>query len=390
MRKHGSQSGTVMVKDINPGSGNSTPNSMEALNDLVFFRADDGSHGQELWKSDATELGTVMVKDITTSALGSRPSGMTASNGVIFFNAYTPETGRELWKSDGTQAGTQLILDIRPGTAGSGPTGITGINGLIFFQANDGTHGVKPWKSNGTAPGTLMVKDINPNDADSNLESFISWANRLYFTADDGTHRKELWALDMQNQPPSADAAGPYAGVEGSAIALSGSVVDDDNVITVKWIASSPVCAFSNPEALLTHVTCGDNGVFSITLEVRDWWNAPATDQATVTLTNAPPQNMVLNFAPSPAFLGSPVTAGVQFNDPGSADVHAGAIHWGEGPAQNMTVDQAANLATASHVYTAFGRYTVQVTITDDDGASAQVTDVIVARAGVFLPVMKQ
>ncbi len=53
-----------MVKDINPAWIDSLPFSLTEVNGTLFFTADDGMNGSELWKSDGTEAGTVMVKDI--------------------------------------------------------------------------------------------------------------------------------------------------------------------------------------------------------------------------------------------------------------------------------------------------------------------------------------
>ena len=51
-----------------------SPAALEApdVNGTLFFAADDGGHGRELWKSDGTAAGTVLVKDINP---GSRPRG---------------------------------------------------------------------------------------------------------------------------------------------------------------------------------------------------------------------------------------------------------------------------------------------------------------------------
>src|SRR5262249_33193541 len=45
----GTEEGTVLVADINPDRGSSLPHSFTGVNGLVFFAANDGAHGDELW-----------------------------------------------------------------------------------------------------------------------------------------------------------------------------------------------------------------------------------------------------------------------------------------------------------------------------------------------------
>ena len=53
-----------LVKDINPGADSSSPIELTAVNGVLLFSADDGTHRTELWISDATMAGTALLRDI--------------------------------------------------------------------------------------------------------------------------------------------------------------------------------------------------------------------------------------------------------------------------------------------------------------------------------------
>jgi ELWxxDGT repeat protein len=96
---------------------------------MLYFLADDGLSGPELWKTDGTDSGTIRVKDIRAGRNGSIPRDLTTVGSSLYFTANNGTTGRELWETDGTQGGTFLI-DIRPGILGSEPEYLTSIGSL--------------------------------------------------------------------------------------------------------------------------------------------------------------------------------------------------------------------------------------------------------------------
>jgi ELWxxDGT repeat protein len=189
----------TMVLNINPTAGvGSSPTELTNVNGTLFFRADDGTNGFELWKSDGTSA--TMVSNINpTAGQGSGPVWLTNVNGTLFLVASDGTDGFELWKSDGTMA--TMVADINP-TAGTGsePEDLTDVNGTLFFAANDGTNGTELWKSNGGplgAGGTEMVADINPTAGTGSSPSQFAEVNgTLFFQADDGTNGLELWKSD--------------------------------------------------------------------------------------------------------------------------------------------------------------------------------------------------
>ena len=96
-----------MVKDIRAG-GDSYPGTLTALGSTLYFRANDGTSGYELWKSDGTTAGTVMVKDISPS-FGSNAEYFKTFGNLLYFMANDGVNGTEMYLSDGTAAGTMRI-----------------------------------------------------------------------------------------------------------------------------------------------------------------------------------------------------------------------------------------------------------------------------------------
>ncbi|MBI9062029.1 MAG: T9SS type A sorting domain-containing protein [Marinilabiliaceae bacterium] len=250
-RTDGTTEGTYMIKDINPGvdqfdSPNSShPEYFNSFGDHVYFRAYDGVHGIELWRTDGTEAGTVMVKDINNGGSGSlavtSPQFGVYKGELYFMAEGSRAAGSELWKTDGTEAGTVLVKDINPGDrSGSNPNQFVVYEDLLYFTATpsygfkeiwytDGTaegtrrlsslpnsetprperlvvlndllifianlnNGFEMWRSDGTSQGTYELKDINTSGGSvSSDKEFVEYKGELYFKARSVEYGDELW-----------------------------------------------------------------------------------------------------------------------------------------------------------------------------------------------------
>jgi len=132
-----------------------------AIGTQIFFPANDGQSGLELWTSDGTAAGTHLVADISAAIGDSYPCFLTVLGNHVFFSAVGP-AGNELWSTDGSTSGTVQVADIAPGPLSSDPASLMVFNGALYFAADDGVHGRELWKSDGSAVGTVLVADVVP------------------------------------------------------------------------------------------------------------------------------------------------------------------------------------------------------------------------------------
>ena len=184
-----------MVKDILPGIASPTsPRNFVSMGGNLYFTADDGTHGEELWRSDGTLGGTYMVKDITppeTSISGGQVvtinhgtsfGEIVAGDNKVFFSAWnTSNPVGELHVTDGTSLGTKMVTDLfrcdpvfipQFGVDYHGvnsimvvPSSVWGFDRAYFsgFECDPtsvGVLGEEPFTSDGTASGTVMLSDL--------------------------------------------------------------------------------------------------------------------------------------------------------------------------------------------------------------------------------------
>lgn len=276
-----------LLKDVNVGTGDGVQ-QLNVVNDLLFFQGNDGIHGSEHWWTDGTTAGTVMLKDLkpgtamgyggmafyfngkyyvpgfdtASGGYGLLVSDLTASgthlfkdfsvvgqpasaqkvfemngkmflstrdtvanqnrlyvsdgtvnnthlvkngsffvgnyflvmNGAVYFSG-TTEVGIDapysLWRSDGTEPNTALVKQFE------GCARYTKLNNSQFiFNAGSEYFGNEVWISNGTPVGTQLLKDCQPWDTDGNPSGFKLWNNKVYFIADGSQNGINLWSTD--------------------------------------------------------------------------------------------------------------------------------------------------------------------------------------------------
>jgi ELWxxDGT repeat protein len=125
-KSDGTAEGTILVKDIVPGIGESRPGNYPgyflASGTIIYFGAIDSTYGLELWRSDGTESGTLLVKDINPGRADSHIWWATIVGDSLYFSVNDGTHGVELWKSNGTESSTMMVKDINPGSANSMPS----------------------------------------------------------------------------------------------------------------------------------------------------------------------------------------------------------------------------------------------------------------------------
>lgn len=193
-KSDGAALGTTRVKNIHPVNGVEAIGQIYGLfptDNYLFFPADDNVHGRELWRSDGTEAGTVMALDLDPGLPGSINQMIASTSDKVFFSRYQ-NNEFVIYASDGTAAGTVNLQQ-----KGQLPAHIV-VNNKLIFTSHDNTNFWAIWQSDGTLAGTTLLADVDGAlDQLNSPSQFASVNGALFFRANDGVHGNELWKMDL-------------------------------------------------------------------------------------------------------------------------------------------------------------------------------------------------
>ena len=184
----------VLLKDINPGSGSSTPSGfMFVSNNRAIFTANDSAATPtHLWTTNGTPAGTEALyqpSPVSGSSVALQVRGVVGGKACFFLSGTGIAEGGELWITDGTTLGTSVV-DANPGPGSSQVLSFAVVNNKAYFKyRTDGDYYL--WETDGTVLGTKktadMAKTTNGSSFGTQITSTLStksWEyvnNRIYF-----------------------------------------------------------------------------------------------------------------------------------------------------------------------------------------------------------------
>ena len=293
----GTSGGTIIVKDINPETSSNFPpgpfvSGKSSItygtqmipryiihNNTLYFGADNGANGRELWKSDGTEAGTVLIKDLspgTFTPVNGNLQGISTDpysfyvfqNNIVFTGATAPNIYGNtnfihLFKTDGTSAGTTMIKNDVRGLLSydyNVPMSYAVLNNNLYFSGKDQPNSLihptynepltgefnEIWVSDGTSTGTKQLKNLVKGWQVLNPMNFYAWNGSLYFSMY-GAISPNIFVTPTESEPwkftpavcTNPAPAGPLATAPTILASYPATIKANGCLGIVKWYAAA-------------------------------------------------------------------------------------------------------------------------------------------------------
>lgn len=186
---------TALIADINPGIKKTTPASFLTSADKLYFSAAFAAYGRELYSYNGTDTPVRLTDLVADTADGVYPADMAWYRNRIVFSGRNAGTGWELFAYDTASAHAAMISDLYPGASSGGPAQFTLVDTMLCFTAAHAAAGQELWQYDGVHPPQLAA-DIAGGPNGSNPTGLTVFNSRLYMNARNLNSGYELFVLD--------------------------------------------------------------------------------------------------------------------------------------------------------------------------------------------------
>lgn len=200
---------TGQIENVVPvGAGLTRAELWFVENNRLYLSARTDATGTEPWVVDLSTGSSALLADLRPGADDSSPRDAAAIDGAIYFAADDGVNGRELWRSNGTPGSVDLV-DVNPGAGGSDPRNITEVpvdgssDVAVFFSGDDGTSGTELHRIDGS---TVTTYDLRSGSDSSSVTDFgVATDGALYARARDVNNLQVVVRLGTPSTTPATD-----------------------------------------------------------------------------------------------------------------------------------------------------------------------------------------
>lgn len=186
-----------LVADLRPGAIGARPELGGLIGSSVYFAADDGKSGRELWRSDGTVAGTQLVHDLAPGAASAEVEQVTPFNGGVAFVAAAVSGDREVWWTDGTAGGLVQLSNLSVGGFQTSIKALHASSTHLFFAALEPLTGYEVHASDGTAGSAVLLADMAPGIQSADPDNYFEYNGRTFIKVlSVATQDAELWGSD--------------------------------------------------------------------------------------------------------------------------------------------------------------------------------------------------
>ncbi len=177
--------------------------AMAAAGQKLYFSADDGTSGWELWSWDGSDL--TLETDINAPEATVSPQMLKVFNNKIYF--VTGALFNELWTYDGAVAApieevASANLQVIGNGGGSRTWGLMEYNNKLYFNAKNSSF---IWELFSYSEASGLTQETDTSGSTTFMpQAYMVHDGKIYFEGGEGSNNRELYVFDGVNAPEIA------------------------------------------------------------------------------------------------------------------------------------------------------------------------------------------